>query len=142
MPLIDSSTEFGQRVRRRLDDETVGWLITSQVKDGTSQPSPVWFLAEGDDSVRIYSQPDKPKIRNIEAHPTVAFTFNTSPDGDDVVTFHGKARIDHDAPSAADVPAYIAKYASGVAGLTMTPQSFSEEYSVPIRITFTRLRGF
>jgi PPOX class probable F420-dependent enzyme len=141
MPLIDTSTAFGQRVQKRLDSETVIWLIT-QGKDGTPQPSPVWFLPEGGDSLLIYSQRDKPKLRNIEAHPTVALAFNTSPDGGDVVIFHGEARIDRDAPAAVDVPAYIEKYGASIAALGYTSQQFSDEYAVPVRVTLTRLRGF
>lgn len=140
MPLIDTTTEFGQRVRRRLDSETVIWLIT-QGANGTPQPSPVWFLPDGDDEIVIYSQRNKPKLRNIEANPTVALNFNATPDGGDVVIFHGEARIDRDAP-AADAPAYVEKYANGIAGLGMTPEGFADEYAVPVRVKLTRLRGF
>ena len=141
MPLIDTSTEFGQRARRRLETEIVIWLIT-QGKNGTPQPSPVWFLPDSDDEILIYSQPDKPKLRNIDAHPTVALTFNATPDGDDVVIFHGEARIARDTPGADAVPAYIAKYDQAIAALDMTPESFGAEYSVPVRVKLARLRGF
>jgi PPOX class probable F420-dependent enzyme len=141
MPLIDDTTEFGQRVRNRLASETVVWLIT-QGKNGTPQPSPVWFLPDGDDEIVIYSQRDKPKLRNITANPTVALNFNATESGGDVVVFHGDATIYEDAPSAADLPAYIEKYGNGIAGLGMTPQGFADEYSVPVRVKLTRLRGF
>jgi PPOX class probable F420-dependent enzyme len=140
MTLIDTTTEFGQRVERRLDGEIVIWLIT-QGGNGTPQPSPVWFVREGD-SVLIYSQRDKPKLRNIAANPTVALNFNATESGGDVVVFHGDARIDEDAPACADVPAYVEKYREGIAGLGMTPQEFAEEYSAPVRVRLTRLRGF
>lgn len=141
MPLIDTSTEFGQRVRRRLDSELVIWLIT-QGRDGTPEPSPVWFVPQGDDQLLIYSQRDKPKLRNIEAHPTVALAFNTTPSGGDVVVFHGEARVDGDAPPATDVPAYVAKYGGGISALGMTTEDFAAEYAVPVRVKLTRLRGF
>jgi PPOX class probable F420-dependent enzyme len=141
MPLIDETTEFGQRVRRQLDSDIVIWLIT-QGKNGTPQPSPVWFLPDGDDEIVIYSQPDKPKLRNIEAHPGVALAFNTDPSGDQVSVFHGEARIDEDAPRANALPAYVEKYAAGIEGLGMTSDSFAAEYSVPVRIKLTKLRGF
>ena len=141
MPLIDTTTEFGQRVRRQLERDIVIWLIT-QGKGGTPQPSPVWFLPDGDDEILIYSQRDKPKLRNIEAHPTVALAFNTDPTGDKVTVFHGEAQVDDDAPAASDLPAFLAKYGRGIEGLGMTPQSFSDEYSVPVRVKLTRLRGF
>lgn len=141
MALVDTSTEFGQRVLRRLESEVVVWL-TTQGKDGTPEPSPVWFLRESDDEVIIYSQPNKPKVRNIEARPVVALTFNSTPSGGDVVIFHGEARVDPDAPAAADHADYLAKYNASIKGLGMTVQQFSDEYSVPIRVRLTRLRGF
>ncbi len=141
MPLIDTSTEFGTRVQRRLDEEIVIWL-TTQGSDGTPQPSPVWFLAEPDGHVLIYSQRDKPKVRNIEARPAVALSFNTTPSGGDVVIFAGEARIDRDAPTASDNPAYVEKYRESIERLGYTPQQFADEYAVPIRIRLTKLRGF
>jgi PPOX class probable F420-dependent enzyme len=141
MPLIDTSTKYGQRVQRRLDTEIVIWLVT-QGTNGTPQPSPVWFLPDGDDELVIYSQRDKPKLRNIAANPTVALAFNTSPDGDDVVVFHGEARIDHDAPSADAVPAYVEKYGRAIAALGYDPATFAAEYPVPVRVKLTKLRGF
>ncbi|HYH11360.1 MAG TPA: TIGR03667 family PPOX class F420-dependent oxidoreductase [Thermomicrobiales bacterium] len=141
MPLIDTSTEFGQRVQRRLEKETVIWL-TTQDEDGTPQPSPVWFLLENDDEIILYSQPNKPKVRNIEQRPVVALNFNATESGGNVVIFHGEGWIGNDAPACSDVPNYIKKYATGIAGLGMTPKEFAEEYSVPIRIKLTKLRGF
>lgn len=141
MSIIDSSTEFGQRARRRLDTEAVIWL-TTVTPNGTPQPSPVWFLPDGEDAVLIYSQPNTPKVRNIAANPAVALAFNTTPGGSDVVIFRGEARVDDAAPAADDHPAYIAKYADDIAGLGMTPESFAAEYAVPIRVTLTKLRGF
>lgn len=140
MPLIDTTTEFGQRVERRLAEEPIVWLTTVSPK-GTPQPSPVWFLREGD-SVLIYSQPNTPKLRNIEANPKVAISFNATSSGGDVVIFTGEARADSDAPAANDLPAYIEKYGDGIEGLGMTPESFAADYSVPVRVKLTRLRGF
>ena len=53
---IDTTTEFGQRVMRRLQEEVVVWLTTVDASD-TPQPRPVWFLWEGE-TFLIYSQPD------------------------------------------------------------------------------------
>jgi PPOX class probable F420-dependent enzyme len=141
MSLIDTSTEYGQRVARRLREEIVVWL-TTQGADGTPQPSPVWFLLEDDGEVLIYSQRDKPKVRNIEARPAVALSFNSTPSGGDVVVFKGDARIDESLPAAVNHPAYLEKYAASIARLGSTNQQFSDEYSVPIRVKLTRLRGF
>jgi PPOX class probable F420-dependent enzyme len=81
-------------------------------------------------------------VRNIEARPAVALNFNATGSGGDVVIFHGDARIDNDAPPCSDVPGYVAKYAASIARLGMTPEGFAQEYSVPVRVRLTRLRGF
>ncbi|MDQ4044320.1 MAG: TIGR03667 family PPOX class F420-dependent oxidoreductase [Chloroflexota bacterium] len=140
MPLIDTSTEFGQRVERHLANEQVIWLTTVRA-DGTPQPSPVWFLREGD-TLLIYSQPKKPKVRNIRANPKVALSFNSTPSGGDVVVFTGEASLDGAGPAAVDHPEYMDKYREGILGLNSTPERFSAEYSVPIRVRLTELRGF
>ena len=54
----DTTTDFGRRVERRLRDEYLVWLTTVRA-DGLPQPSPVWFLWDGE-TVLIYSQPGKP----------------------------------------------------------------------------------
>ena len=43
---IDTSSSFGRRVVERLENEHVVWL-TTVAADGTPQPSPVWFLWDG-----------------------------------------------------------------------------------------------
>ena len=140
MSVIDRSTDFGQRAENRLSSESIIWLTTVH-PDGRPQPSPVWFQYEND-TVLIYSQAGKPKVRNIEANPAVALSFNTTPSGEDVVIFSGNAEIDASAPSAENHSAFLEKYRGGIAGLGMTPESFSAEFSVPIRVTLKRLRGF
>jgi hypothetical protein len=40
------------------------------------------------------------------------------------------------------VPAYVEKYAAFIARNAWTPESFAADYSVPLRITATQLRGF
>ncbi len=44
---IDTSTEFGQRVAGHLANDQVIWLTTVN-PDLTPQPSPVWFLWDGE----------------------------------------------------------------------------------------------
>ncbi len=140
MTLFDRSTEFGQRVERRLKEEQVAWLVTVH-PDGTPQPSPVWFLykAEG---LLVYSVPGKPKIRNIETNARVALTFNTDANGGDVVVLSGEARVDETLPVAIDDPDYLAKYSEGIQRIGMTHESFSKTYSAPIHVRLTHVRGF
>jgi len=40
------------------------------------------------------------------------------------------------------VPAYFEKYKDSIAGLDMTPEEFSHEYSVAIRIRPAEVRGW
>jgi len=136
---IDTSTDFGARAARHLEDGRVVWLSTVG-PDGTPQPSPVWFLWDGD-TVLIYSQPSTPKLRNIEQHPRVSLNFNCTPSGTDVVILTGDAWLDANSEPASAVPAYIDKYTAGFQDIGMTPDAFAAAYSVAIRVRPTSLRG-
>jgi len=69
--------------------------------------------------------------------------FNTDETGDEhVIIFLGDASIDTNGPPAHQVPAYFEKYKSGIADLKMTPEEFSREYSIAIRIKPTQVRGW
>jgi PPOX class probable F420-dependent enzyme len=106
---------------------------------GAPQPVPVWFLLDGD-SFLVYSRPDTPKLRNIAANPRVALHLNDDGRGSDVITVAGRAAQSDD-PPAHLVPAYVEKYAGLIAGNGWTPESFAADYSVPVRITATAVRG-
>ena len=139
MLTIDTSTDFGARVARRLEEEPIGWLVTVD-GDQTPQPSPVWFLWDGE-TFLIYSQPDTPKLRNIARNPRVALHLDGDGHGGDIVILTGEARLDPDAPAATATPAYLTKYATGIEQIGMTPESFAETYSAALRMTPTKLRG-
>jgi len=136
---IDTSTEFGARVARRLNDEPIGWLTTSG-PDGTPQPSPIWFLWDGETAL-IFSQPNTPKLRNIAANSRVSLNLDGDGQGGNIVILTGEARVDEATPAANQVPAYLAKYSGGIQRIGMTPESFAQAYSVPIRFTPARVRG-
>jgi PPOX class probable F420-dependent enzyme len=136
---IDTSTDFGARVSRHLEDDRIIWLATVD-SDDTPQPSPVWFLWDGDTAL-IYSQPSAPKLRNISQHPRVSLSFNCTPSGGDVVILTGDSWLDADAPPVSANPAYVEKYAQGIQDIGMTAESFSQTYSVPLRVRPTSLRG-
>jgi len=137
---IDTSTDFGKRIARQLDDEIVVWLTTVG-KTGTPAPTPVWFLWH-DGELLISSQRDKAKLRNIAARPQVALNFNATHTGGDVGVISGTAVIDEQPISGEALAAYNAKYADEIAGLGMTTDGFHQDYSVLIRITPQKLRGF
>jgi PPOX class probable F420-dependent enzyme len=135
---IDTGTEFGMRAVRRLDEELIAWLVTVSPR-GAPQPVPVWFLWDGD-RILLYSRPNAPKLRNIEANPRVALHLEGDGKGGDVVVVTGTAELSDD-PPADRVEAYSRKYAGSIARNGWTPASFAADYSVPVRVALTRLRG-
>jgi PPOX class probable F420-dependent enzyme len=139
MVAIDTNTDFGARVVRHLEEDSVIWLTTVG-PELTPQPSPVWFIWDGDTAL-IFSQPGTPKLRNIGLHPRVSLNFNSTATGGDVVVLNADAWIDEDAPPASANPAYIAKYTEGLADIGMSPDDFTSAYSVPVRVRPTNLRG-
>jgi PPOX class probable F420-dependent enzyme len=132
MGMIDASTEAGARAAKRLEGERIIWLTTVRA-DGTPQSSPVWFLWDGTEFL-IYSQPDKPKLRNIEGNDRVALNLNSDEGGGEVVTVSGAATIDRGAPQVKDNPGYVEKYRASFSRAGWTPESMSADYSVPVRI--------
>jgi PPOX class probable F420-dependent enzyme len=136
---LDPSTEFGARVARRLSDELIGWLVTVNGR-GAPQPSPIWFLWD-DGSILLYSQPETAKLRNIAANPRVAMHLPADAVGDDVVIVSGRAAVSDD-PPAHELPVYLDKYGELIERNGWTPGSFAADYSVPLRIRPTGLRGF
>lgn len=137
---IDTTTEFGERTTRRLDQELIGWLTTVDAS-GAPQPSPIWFVWDGETAL-IYSQPNTPKLRHIAANPKVSFNFDGNSTGGNIIILTGEARVDETAPGSDQHPEYQAKYLNAIeTGLKMTPESFARSYSVPIRFTPAKLRG-
>ena len=137
--MLDEHTEFGQRAARRLREERIAWLTTVSPK-GMPQPVPVWFLWDGDSSVLLYSQPDTPKLRNIAENSRVSLHLDGNGRGGDIVVCAGAARVSDDR-SADQVVEYVEKYAELIERNRWTPASFAADYSVPMRITVSRIRG-
>jgi len=139
--MLDFTTEFGQKVKKHLDHEYFIWFTTTST-DLTPQPRPVWFIWQGD-SFLIFSRPDAHKVAHLKAHPNVALHFNTDEKADeDVIVFLGVAEIDPDVPPAHTIPAYFEKYERGIADLDMALEEFSQEYSLAIRVTPAKVRGW
>jgi PPOX class probable F420-dependent enzyme len=136
---IDTTSAFGARATRRLREELIYWLVTV-APGGAPQPSPVWALWDGE-TFLVYSRPDTPKLRNIEAQPRVALHLDGDGRGGDIVVVGGRARIAREAPPADRVPEYVAKYREAMRRIGMTPESFARAYSVAVRVTPTGLRG-
>ncbi len=139
--MFDISTDFGARVSRRLRDERIIWLTTVRA-DGRPEPSPVWFLWDGE-TFLIYSAPNTVKLRNIASRPQVSLHLHGDFWGNDIVIFAGDARIVDDAQLTDGLPALLRKYRENLdepGGLTT--EAFTRDYSVAIRVTPTKLRGF
>jgi len=139
--MIDLNSDFGRAVQQHLKNQYVIWLTTVD-SNHTPQPRPVWFLWD-ENSFLIFSQAHAWKVEHIRKNPKVALHFNTDETGDKhVIVFTGEASINPTEPPAYEVPAYFEKYKDGIAALDMTPEGFSRDYSVAIRIRPTELRGW
>jgi len=136
---IDTTTDFGKRVAQRLQDEQIIWLTTAG-QGGMPQPSPVWFLWEGETAL-IFSKPNTPKVRNIARNAKVSLHFDGDGRGGNIVVLTGEARIVEPTPTVSEVPAYLTKYAEGIKGIGMTPEQMAAEFSQAIRVTLTDVRG-
>ncbi|HEY1487245.1 MAG TPA: TIGR03667 family PPOX class F420-dependent oxidoreductase [Micromonosporaceae bacterium] len=138
--LPDASTPFGARVAERLRTEPVIWL-TTVAADGTPQPNPVWFIADGP-RILVYNRTNAVRLRHIQRNPRVALHFNATANGGDVVVLVGTATIRDDQPPCYEVPAYVAKYGKRAAEISGTVEAFAAEYAVAVRIDVDRVRGF
>lgn len=138
--VIDPSTEVGAKVTARLREELVAWLVTVGA-DGTPAPTPVWSWWDGE-TLLVYSQPGKPKLRHIASNPRVALALRTDERGDDLAVITGDAAVDDAAPAAFEHPEYIEKYRGEIERMGSNPEEFSGAYSVPIRIRPTKLRAW
>lgn len=137
--LPDPATPFGGRVARRLRDEKIIWLTTVGA-DGTPQPTPVWFLWDGQ-SVLIYSLNGAKRLAHIARNPHVALHFDGNGAGGDIVVLTGEARVVPDEPSAEKNAEYVAKYSDFIKRNFQTPENFASRYGVAMRITPTKVRG-
>lgn len=138
--LPDPATPFGERVAQRLRDERIIWF-TSVGADGTPQPNPVWFHWDGE-SFLIYTLADAARLAHIKRNPRVSLNFDTRDGGDNVVIFTGEARLAPEEPPADKHPDYMAKYAEAMASVSKSAERFASIYSVPLRVTPTKARGF
>jgi PPOX class probable F420-dependent enzyme len=138
MRTLDPSTEAGAKALRRLETELMGW-VTTVAPDGRPQSSPIWFLWR-DGVILVYSHIRAPRNANVEANPHVAFNLNTDPDGDEVVTMEGEARIDLSLPPSSADEAFQAKHRHMIDRYGWAPEWLAENYPVPVVITPTRWR--
>lgn len=134
---LDLSQPKQAHVEERLRTEPIIWLATVR-PDGRPHLVPVWFLWDGE-AVLIFSRPNNQKIRNLRANPAVTLALEAANGGEDVAILEGRAQLVSFDDIQAGVPAYVAKYESGMAELGMSWATMSASYSQPIRATPSRL---
>ncbi len=140
-PLPAADSDFGRRVRERLQDEQVIWLTTTQA-DGTPQPNPVWFVWVDPDSLLVYNTPDAKRLLHVQARPRVSLHFNGDAAGNDVAVFVGTAVRDDSQPPPHEHPTYRKKYAEGMVRVSGTAEQFTVEWGVPLVVRVDRVRGY
>lgn len=139
--LPDQTSDFGARVLRRLESETVIWLVTVNTA-GIPQPNPVWFLLDRDaESLLIYNDHNARRLAGIDAHPQVAAHLDGDGHGGDVIVLTGALERGADLPAANRNEAYLAKYAMEIDRIGMDPDSFADRYSVPLVLRIAKVRG-
>jgi PPOX class probable F420-dependent enzyme len=132
--------ERRKRVETRLTTNLMAWLTTVS-PSGRPDSVPVWFLVRDDDTILVYSQPGKAKLRNIEANPNVALGLDVTDIGRDVIRIDGTAVNAPDHPRADQVPEYAAKYTERIGAIFGTVERFAEMFSEAIVITPGRLHA-
>jgi PPOX class probable F420-dependent enzyme len=143
--LPDAATPFGQRVRERLRNDEVIWIITVSA-DGRPQPNPVGFCWDGDadgTQLVIYSRPDAHRLKHLRDRPDkVSFHFDSDGHGEDIVVLYGRVVVDDDHPLIQDWPPYIDKYGPAIERAFGSIEKFSQNYPIALRVTIIRVRGF
>lgn len=137
---LDFTTKHGKKALGQLQNEIAIWL-TSVTPKGMPQPNPVWFIWE-DDCVITWVQPHSARMRNLPLNPQVSLHFASDPAAQEMTVLTGIAEVDESIGSALNNEQYMRKYAHRWDGTDMTPEAAAEEFSLPIRIRPTRLRGF
>ncbi|MEA1902456.1 MAG: pyridoxamine 5'-phosphate oxidase family protein [Actinomycetota bacterium] len=116
-------------------------FLTAVNASGQPQASPVWFHRDGEDII-VYNRPTAARLRSIPGNSRVAFNLRGDRRGHAGVSLEGTAVVDESLPPATDLEGYVDKYRSHIAHLGWTPESFAADYSVPMRLTVTRVRAF
>ena len=136
----DLPEERRARVDTRLQTNLMAWLSTVSPA-GRPDTVPVWFLLRDDDSILVYSQPGKAKLRNIDANPNVALGLDVTDIGRDVIRIEGTAVRAAGQPPADQVPEYVAKYTERIGAIFGTVEQFAAAFSEAIVITPRKLHA-
>src|SRR6188508_3073484 len=136
----DLPADRRDRVEARLRTNLMAWLTTVNAS-GSPDSVPVWFLVRDDDTILVYSQPGKAKLRNIEANPNVALGLDVTDIGRDIIRFEGTAAHVPDHPRADQVAEYAAKHTERIGAIFGTVERFAESFSEAIVIAPSKLHA-
>jgi len=128
-----------EHVERRLHANLMAWLTTVR-PSGQPDSVPVWFLLRDDETILVYSQPGKMKLRNIAHNPNVALGLDVTDIGRDIIRVEGTAEHVPAFPPADQHPEFRAKYAERIGAMFGTPAQFAASFSAAVIITPDRLR--
>jgi PPOX class probable F420-dependent enzyme len=133
---LGSSEASASAVERRLQSDTISWLVTTR-PHGRPHAVPVWFLWH-DGRLLIMSEPDTVKVKNLRRSPHALLHLDTDATGNGVVVLTGPAVISERSsrewlPAIGD--AYTAKYADGMKSFGMGLEAIAERFSVVIELT-------
>jgi PPOX class probable F420-dependent enzyme len=132
------SPDRRDHVETRLRGNLMAWLTTVR-PNGQPESVPVWYFLQDDESILIYSEPGKAKLRNIDENEKVSLTLDVTDLGRDVIRVEGTAKRVESLPPASEVPGYATKYAERIGAMFGAADRFAELFSVPVLITPTRL---
>jgi PPOX class probable F420-dependent enzyme len=127
-------------VEGRLRANLMAWLTTVR-PDGRPDSVPVWFLLRDDETILVYSQAAKVKLRNIASNPSVSLGLDVTDIGRDIIRVEGTAEHVPGFPAADQVPEYVAKYAERLGANFGTASRFAALFPEALIITPRRLHA-
>src|SRR5262245_17867855 len=100
------SLDLTEKQAKLLNEAYYIWFTTVRA-DGTPQPTPVWFIQDGD-SLIIFSMPDAQKVKNIRGNNKVALNFNPDHEAEEYVVVTGEATLEENGAQKYPHTAYFA----------------------------------
>ena len=134
---LNTTKERDAHIEQRLLNDQVIWL-NSVRPDGRPHAVVVGFLWYNN-SILIFSEPVKQKVRNLRHNPNVVLSLDNTNNGADPITIEGIATLPPYDELNATLPAFIEKYAYRFEGTGFTAEQMAQRYSQAIRITPMRL---
>jgi PPOX class probable F420-dependent enzyme len=130
--------ERRNHVEARLQGNLMTWLTTVR-PDGQPVSVPVWFLLREDETILVYSQPNKLKLRNLEQNPRVTLGLDVTDIGRDIIRLDGTAQQVEDIPPADQNQQYVAKYTERIGAMFGTADQFAALFSTALLIKLTHV---